>query len=496
MNVKVVHLFSEPGSEREVRSSGSLSSLSVCDGVRYVRVVNAPFRDPPPQGNCRRPDAVVNYHPTSGDLLGPGHYGCFDAHRKAVAEEFTEDVDGLVICECDCLLNVSASGFLRILEEIHSIANDFELDCVSLGGMACARKDRSLSPLVNLVDLFFQTHCMFFPARVRGRLQCLFNESPWDTIDWWYNAVLDRKGATVYAVASQLGGPSLLNSGRKLGVNRIPPSCHKSLMPLDAFQPIMDLLAGRKIYYHSTTGHAGDFLIQRGAYRLFHKVSVEVIGECLPREVIDQSKLAEADFCVWPGGGNLGEFYSSTHERRRELCALSQKMGVRFVVLPQSVTPGRLEEFPADAVVFSREHRTKKLYPESILVPDLAMAVDDCKKRKSTEKLGVFLRTDDERADFPHLERYSIGDTRLPRNADAILALASQYEIVLTNRLHLAISALLQGRKVFLAKNGYFKNEAMYETWLKQLGCNWVEDETFRKHLLLNMHLPRTLPYL
>ncbi len=35
---------------------------------------------------------------------------------------------------------------------------------------------------------------------------------------------------------------------------------------------------------------------------------------------------------------------------------------------------------------------------------------------------------------------------------------------------------MLLGRKVILLPNSYYKNEGMYKTWLKDLGCRWSDN--------------------
>jgi hypothetical protein len=49
------------------------------------------------------------------------------------------------------------------------------------------------------------------------------------------------------------------------------------------------------------------------------------------------------------------------------------------------------------------------------------------------------------------------------------------FEHIVTDRLHFAIAGLMTGRDVSLLPNGYHKNRSMYETWLEDLGCHWLE---------------------
>jgi exopolysaccharide biosynthesis predicted pyruvyltransferase EpsI len=42
--------------------------------------------------------------------------------------------------------------------------------------------------------------------------------------------------------------------------------------------------------------------------------------------------------------------------------------------------------------------------------------------------------------------------------------------------LHFAIVGLAYGRDVYIAPGAYHKNRSMYDTWLSELGCKWIED--------------------
>jgi exopolysaccharide biosynthesis predicted pyruvyltransferase EpsI len=54
--------------------------------------------------------------------------------------------------------------------------------------------------------------------------------------------------------------------------------------------------------------------------------------------------------------------------------------------------------------------------------------------------------------------------------------LATQYKRIITDRLHFAISGLILGRETTILPNSYHKNRSMYETWLRDLGCNFAEN--------------------
>lgn len=67
-------------------------------------------------------------------------------------------------------------------------------------------------------------------------------------------------------------------------------------------------------------------------------------------------------------------------------------------------------------------------------------------------------------------------------SGDHLLALLSPYKTIITDRLHVATGAMLLRKTTVLMPNFYHKNKSMYETWLKDLGCLWLE--TFREGTL------------
>jgi exopolysaccharide biosynthesis predicted pyruvyltransferase EpsI len=155
---------------------------------------------------------------------------------------------------------------------------------------------------------------------------------------------------------------------------------------------------------------------------------------------------------------------------RKGSFAQADKRGLRIVILPQSICDPR-EDIPSRTVVFVRERESLKHFPGSILAPDMAFAltstitVPDRVKRK-----GVFLRSD-------HESLFGSPTGSDPINLahcwQEYVMLAAENEQVITDRLHFAIAALLVRRKVVILPNSYHKNRSMWDTWLKDQGCEF-----------------------
>lgn len=216
--VRLVHLLTEPDATRERRSIVSLAPLARL-GIEMRTRRNAPYTEKPPARTCARPFAVTGTETAlfpNEWQLGPGHYGCFLAHRDAVREDFDDDVDLFVICECDCILQESPESFVATLRDAHAFLEAGGADYLSLGNGWDADDEDGFV----VVPAVFRTHCVVFPAATRARLLEAFAHTPWDTIDYWYNGVFADGTIAIArrARALQAEGMSLLEHVVRDGV--------------------------------------------------------------------------------------------------------------------------------------------------------------------------------------------------------------------------------------------------------------------------------------
>ena len=106
MNIKLAHILTETSHEREIQSIKSLSPLGEI-GIEYIPQINERYVG----------DEYKHHLPVYTGNHGPGHYGAFQSFKKAVFENFTEDVDAFIICECDCVLNTDHQNFTDLIKE-------------------------------------------------------------------------------------------------------------------------------------------------------------------------------------------------------------------------------------------------------------------------------------------------------------------------------------------------------------------------------------------
>lgn len=241
------------------------------------------------------------------------------------------------------------------------------------------------------------------------------------------------------------------------------------LLPFSAFENIFEPFRGRRLGYVRLAGNVGDGLIEAAAFQMMRYFEIDFV-------VTQPSPAANVDEWLIAGGGNMGSHYEVCQQTRRKVLADGRPVSV----LPQSfITP---EQF-AYKCVFVRERASLSLRPDALLAPDLALGLDIPLRWKlmfgldrltalnGTLGEGLWLRRDQEALCS---ESRSLGDpAQRCFSPFQYLRLAARYTHVITDRLHFAIAALLCNRKVTLLPNSYHKNRSMYETWLRDLGCEW-----------------------
>jgi len=174
---------------------------------------------------------------------------------------------------------------------------------------------------------------------------------------------------------------------------------------------------------------------------------------------------------IFSGGGNMGHWYQNNWDLRGKALDL----GLPMTILPQTFNSP--EDRPYKRV-YVREQVSLQFCPHGILAPDLALGLDYSSNIVPRKKLGIFRRRDSERTSR---FRWFLRDpAKICQTPEEYLQLAARYEQIVTDRLHFSICGLIQGRDVTLLPNTYHKNEAMYEMWLKDLGCHFQQTPSRR----------------
>jgi pyruvyl transferase EpsO len=299
---------------------------------------------------------------------------------------------------------------------------------------------------------------------------------------------------------------------------------HRSLM-LDlqkTHEPIFDLLKGRKFHYIDIPVHdnIGDLLIMQGTLAFFKKnqLSPETISSA---SAFMPEWVKPGEVLVFHGGGNFGDLYPYFQQLRERVTAA--KPGNRIVILPQSFHFSSPEKLAESAAIF-RSHpdlhicvRDKvsleqaRAFTDNVyLLPDMAHQLYPL-GRGGYDKHGdamLITRVDDEKVDHGTLPDVRVSTHtdwpqfvgarernihRIRRVHDAFarrgmgrmangvmsplwiwyakrlvddaIRMFAQHNLVVTDRLHGHILAVLMDMPTMVLDNSYGKNSRYAAVW-------------------------------
>lgn len=271
----------------------------------------------------------------------------------------------------------------------------------------------------------------------------------------------------------------------------------------------------------------GDLLIERGADHFLSYYGYNVVER---RSYYDfcacAVKRVDRDMTILlHGGGNFGDLYDQHQVFREKIIETFPHN--RIVLLPQTIHFESNERLRTSAAIFARhenlhvclrDERSFEIFQRhfanpAYLTPDMAHFLwgefAQPKPRQGAPNTLVFARKDKELRELPpvgngHQQPIDWIDVVRPQDEfihralrklhvkhcricghwslypawrtflrDRLIAraerLVSDYDAVVTNRLHMAILALLMGRKVVMADNSYGKLSSYYSAWLKDI---------------------------
>lgn len=126
-----------------------------------------------------------------------------------------------------------------------------------------------------------------------------------------------------------------------------------------------------------------------------------------------------------------------------------------------------------DITIYRRDLYESKYYcPRSIFCHDMAFYLKDkiISQHSDMEKIGFFFRTDEESACNIELPKVNMDISRWGNETTPIMPFVNKidgYDVINTDRLHVAIVACILGKKVNFYKGNYFKNEAVFKSSMK-----------------------------
>jgi hypothetical protein len=231
--IRLVHLQTTRNDEREQKSRESLKHVANY-GWEYILHTNIPYGDLPPKYNCQRPNCVsmelFNEQQVRelGTALTPSHYGCFESFKNGIMSEFDDNIDFLIVCEGDCIVEVPMQEFVDKVEKSYQIIEDNKIGYMSFGDVKTLEHGWLQSPVREVVpdqDLLFITdhiiglQCIGFPRSVKKWLLERLRTDKWDAADMFFNHIFYgspyKFGIVHNRLTTQAEGFSLIDKQEK-----------------------------------------------------------------------------------------------------------------------------------------------------------------------------------------------------------------------------------------------------------------------------------------
>jgi len=192
--IQIRHLLTKPDDVREKVSMASIKQLAKY-GIDYFPMVNTPYDKLPPAEFCKRPEHISDKPGNFGNGLGPltgRHYGCFEAHRKAL-ETMSDDYDYTLVFEADAFIYTGLEEFVELVNRACFITERDDVYYIGLANNGSRNKE-------HVDDLFSKTaanqdlaHAYLIPNRTKQWWIDRFNDTPWEGFDIWLTDVFYKE---------------------------------------------------------------------------------------------------------------------------------------------------------------------------------------------------------------------------------------------------------------------------------------------------------------
>lgn len=232
------------------------------------------------------------------------------------------------------------------------------------------------------------------------------------------------------------------------------------MLDLFRWQPILDAIAGRRCCYvaNTTTGNWGDRLIDLGTTRFLSAAGVHFAR--VEESHVSFTRRDDYDVVLLFGSGSFGSRCSDVAMRRRRIM---DHFRLPAILLPSSAWDC-WEPFGESDHVFVRDHVSylicRDAYRQLGVVPDLAEAAAIAVTTPVAE-CGILLRCDSAGL-YPDS---AVLDPVTAESLASYLATIAAFRRVFTDRLHVAIAAVVMGREVAVVPCRWHKIRGYYETW-------------------------------
>ena len=238
-------------------------------------------------------------------------------------------------------------------------------------------------------------------------------------------------------------------------------------------EQLQELTKGATVYYHPNHGNWGDGLIMAGTRRFLADAGID-FTECQYKRIRSPQVLRKPDWLrnvdrktsvlIYGGGGGLCKLWD-----------ISKYIGfVGNHFLHTIILPSTFEVKPRlrSATFYCRDRYVSADLSGGEFVDDMAFYLGRRRAGVAGRGRGYFFRTDAESAgeiELPEANRDVSSEHDYQYPVEKFFDALSEFEVIHTDRLHVAIASCLLGKEVKLYPGRYFKNEALFHSSMQGL---------------------------
>ena len=212
--IKFVHLLLNPDYRSDLtenlwksRMKGQDTSVSCWRRLahrftHYVESYNLVNRTELPSHFCSDPSIIERSKQLKNipPVLSYGHYGVYKSHSRAIMNEFSEDLDALVVVEGDTKFNVDPEVMISKIHDAYRFAKENGAAMVTFAdvrygvGSVASMQDTSVDyGDYKKVDHFMPAYCYLIMGSERENIMNKIRTSGWHSWDIWLYWNYDRR---------------------------------------------------------------------------------------------------------------------------------------------------------------------------------------------------------------------------------------------------------------------------------------------------------------
>ena len=158
----------------------------------YVQRYSKVNRSELPRENCKNPDIINDSKELTNKppILSYGHYGAYKSHTQGILDNFSEDIDALIIVEGDSYTNLSSDEFYDKVMESYYMSENNDCKFVTFAGVSYMsggewwKLSKDLGNWVQVPHFLLGTTYMIMKSEREGIIDKVHNTG-WHSPDFW-----------------------------------------------------------------------------------------------------------------------------------------------------------------------------------------------------------------------------------------------------------------------------------------------------------------------